>query len=724
MRKAVLFPLGFIFLLMTVGVAPGQTSPVTTAINEAVLRQANTLVLRQKLADAKSAISRGDLMGAAKLYEDCYALVEQIGSGIDAETAQTISGLVATRLELARRAQSRGDLIDANTEVSRALKVDPQNPAALAFKRQNDQMIAAMKGKIPDTATLEQIPAVMNEQTDAATLVRDGKLLYEMGKLEEAEVKLNAALKLDPDANGAYYYLNLIKQARFAREDHGHTVGFNDKMVQVVRSWENPHPDTSLPTPNPYAWTNLVYTGPGRQAIVSKLDRIRLDNVNYEGLPLSEVVRNLTEQSKLRDPEKKGINFLISANVDTSAGAVATTTPAGGATAIDPATGLPVASASAAGAESVDIGSVIVKLSLTDVRLADLLDAIVEVADHPIKYSIRDYAIVFSAKGPESPQLYSRHFRVDPNTFYQGLQSVGAVNFGSISSSGSGGSGGGSSGGGGGGSGNTASGAGVAVVDAAPGLSSARSSGGNGGGGGGGGGGGSTGGGGLRYVTLTNGTSDISIAAKDFFNTLGVNLDPPKSIFFNDRLGELFVRATEQDLDTIENAIEVLDEVSPQIHIKARFIEVEQDDSKALGFDWYLGQFSIGGGDAVGSGGTSPSLTVPPSAANPTGIFPGNTPASVIAGAATDQLISGGLRNVLGAPAIGTITGILTDPNFRVVLHALEQRTGFETLAAPEVTTTSGRQTQMRATQIHTIITGFSFQQGAAATTTTGGATP
>ena len=65
--------------------------------------------------------------------------------------------------------------------------------------------------------------------------------------------------------------------------------------------------------------------------------------------------------------------------------------------------------------------------------------------------------------------------------------------------------------------------------------------------------------GGVDYVTLTNSTVQVSIAARNFFNTLGVNLDPPKSIFFNDRLGELFVRATEQDLDTIENAIQVIE---------------------------------------------------------------------------------------------------------------------------------------------------------------------
>jgi len=169
-------------------------------------------------------------------------------------------------------------------------------------------------------------------------------------------------------------------------------------------------------------------------------------------------------------------------------------------------------------------------------------------------------------------------------------------------------------------------------------------------------------------------------------------------------------------LDTIERAIETLNEVAPQVHIKARFIEVQQDDSKALGFDWYLGQFNMNGsGSIVGTGGSSPSLNVPASAANPLGAFPGNTTATVIPGSASDQLLTGGLRN--SAPALGTITGILTDPNFRMVIHALQQRSGFEALAEPEVTTTSGRQTQMRATQIITIETGVNYQQGASAST-------
>ena len=66
--------------------------------------------------------------------------------------------------------------------------------------------------------------------------MRDGKLLYEMGKFDEAEVKLKEAVKLDPDNEGAFYYMNLVKQARYEREAHVHTVDTQDRMVQVEKA--------------------------------------------------------------------------------------------------------------------------------------------------------------------------------------------------------------------------------------------------------------------------------------------------------------------------------------------------------------------------------------------------------------------------------------------------------------------------------------------------------
>ena len=752
MTKAALLFLGLAALVALPAAVPAQDNSTAVAVNEAVLRQANTIVLRQKLAEARRVAQSGETAAAAKLYQESCELVSQIGSGVDAEHDQAVSGLAGTRLALARTAQSRGDLREAATQAQQVLKADPKNAAALAFKKQNDQMLVAMKGQIPSPAVLEQKPQIEAQKTEAKTLVQDGKMLYEMGKMDDAEGKLKQAAALDPDNTASFYYLNLIQQARFARESVQHTADTQKRMAQVEKQWVLPTSKVTLTdVPNPYATNTLIYTGPGRQAIVAKLDHIRLSDVSYDGVPLATVLSDLSKLSKLRDPEQKGINFLINSNPDQSGQAVAAPQnngipgafgAPGAAPAIDPATGLPAANptpAAGGNGEAVDVGSFLVKIpSLSDVRLADVLEAIVLVADHPVKYTVHDFAVVFSAKGAETPQLFSREFRVDPNTFYSGLESVSATTFGGSSSSGGssggGGGGGGSRGGGGGGGGggnNQNSGAVVGVVNPFAGGGSLRNQGNQGGGGGGGGqqggainplnnggaqgggaqGGNVGGGGGLNYITQVTLASNPSAVARAFFDTLGVNLSPPKSVFFNDRLGKIFVVATERDLDTIERAIEMLNEVAPQVHIKARFIEVSQDDNKALGFDWYLGNYIKG--SVIANGGSAPSLNVPVSAANPLGAYPGNTAASLIPASAADGLLTGGLRN--SGPALTTVTGILTDPNFRMVIHALEQRTGFESLAEPEVTTISGRQTQMRATIVQTIITDFSFQQGSSA---------
>src|SRR5262249_48829290 len=63
--------------------------------------------------------------------------------------------------------------------------------------------------------------------------------------------------------------------------------------------------------PNAYARTNLIWTSSRRQLIRSKLDKLRLDPINYEGLPLNEVLINLNEQAKKHDPERRGVNLII-----------------------------------------------------------------------------------------------------------------------------------------------------------------------------------------------------------------------------------------------------------------------------------------------------------------------------------------------------------------------------------------------------------------------------
>jgi hypothetical protein len=168
-------------------------------------------------------------------------------------------------------------------------------------------------------------------------------------------------------------------------------------------------------------------SGAGRQAILNKLDRIRLDTVHYESLPLSEVVFVLRDEAMKRDPEKKGINFLISQNMDP-----------GEATASSPmqvgpdGTPLPPAPQ-----EAVDVGAITIKIHppLNDVRLLDVLDVVVKVADHPIKYTVEDYGVVFSPRGSEPARKDESVFSFPggtPNEFLDSVQSQYKVDWRSV----------------------------------------------------------------------------------------------------------------------------------------------------------------------------------------------------------------------------------------------------------------------------------------------------
>ena len=240
MTKAVLLPLGFIFLLTAAMPLPAQTSAVDDANIQAVLRQAGRITLRQKLVLAKDALAHGDLVDAAKLYQEAADSAQQIGSGIDAEAFQALAGLSQTRLSLARQAQSDQDFNEAAKQILIVLKYDPKNAEALTLKKRNDQLVESYRGNIPDAATIDQAKSVLPEQTQARTLVQDGKLLYEMGRLDDAEAKLQQAKLLDPDNTATFYYLNLIQQARYNRSSFAHNADTQERVQYVEKQWVLP----------------------------------------------------------------------------------------------------------------------------------------------------------------------------------------------------------------------------------------------------------------------------------------------------------------------------------------------------------------------------------------------------------------------------------------------------------------------------------------------------
>ena len=154
-------------------------------------------------------------------------------------------------------------------------------------------------------------------------------------------------------------------------------------------------------------------------------------------------------------------------------------------------------------------------------------------------------------------------------------------------------------------------------------------------------------------IVMDPGT-DVSAMARTLFHLSGIDLvsPPGKAVFYKDSTGLLLVKATESDLDTMDRLIAQVSYVAPQIHIKARFYRV------------------------------------------PSGTMDGLT-----------RFLNGVTNTDSG------ITGILTPDHARAVMKTLPAVKGAEVLAEPEVVTTTGRQTQMRSTQVVTILTNAIYVQ-------------
>jgi Mg-chelatase subunit ChlD/anti-sigma factor RsiW len=119
-----------------------------------------------------------------------------------------------------------------------------------------------------------------------------------------------------------------------------------------------------------------------------RLDSIRLNEVSFPGVPLSAAIESLSRKVRESDPQKKGINFIVSPN------AAAPPT-------VNPQTGLPEAGAPT---EAVDLGALQVRIdppskdTLKDISLRQALDVIAKAAERPIKFSVEPNGIVVSAK--------------------------------------------------------------------------------------------------------------------------------------------------------------------------------------------------------------------------------------------------------------------------------------------------------------------------------------
>jgi general secretion pathway protein D len=201
------------------------------------------------------------------------------------------------------------------------------------------------------------------------------------------------------------------------------------------------------------------------------------------------------------------------------------------------------------------------------------------------------------------------------------------------------------------------------------------------------------------------------LGAREFLEGRGVPFPEGASASYVSAANLLVVTNTAENLLSVDELVESAISSSPrQVKIEVKMIEVNQTHLIELGFDWLMGQFNVPGSDRVfGSGGTggnqqatSPSSTDFPFAYPGTGGIPvGINP--VTAGLRSTGAILGrpsidGLIGNVVTPAIDSkspgafaISGVFTDPQFQVVLRALNQSKGIDLMAAPSVVTKSGQ---------------------------------
>jgi general secretion pathway protein D len=195
-------------------------------------------------------------------------------------------------------------------------------------------------------------------------------------------------------------------------------------------------------------------------------------------------------------------------------------------------------------------------------------------------------------------------------------------------------------------------------------------------------------------------------SAKNWLIANGVQFNGQASAVYIVKSSRLIVRNTQDQLDLIDTIIsQGSSGTGPvQVEIESKFVEIQQNNLKELSFDWLLGQFNgpatknvfLGGG-TFGTHPAGNAIDYPfvgpdgtPVGSNP--LTAGNRSGNLaISSNAIDALLFpvSGASSV--APALGAISGVFTDPQFQLVIRALNQKKGVDLLSSPKVTTKSGQ---------------------------------
>jgi hypothetical protein len=148
-----------------------------------------------------------------------------------------------------------------------------------------------------------------------------------------------------------------------------------------------------------------TYPVTGAKHIRRKLSEIVLPVVQFDNLPLGEVIAHIAAEAKKHDPEGRGLNFVIHQPFDV----------------------VPIPAADTNGAGVVAIAKpadALVRISgrLSGLTLRDALSVLCSSCDFSVKFYIEEYAVAIIPRRPG--EVLGRTFRANPDTFKEGLPGV------------------------------------------------------------------------------------------------------------------------------------------------------------------------------------------------------------------------------------------------------------------------------------------------------------
>ncbi len=611
------------------------------ATNYVIRLQENVKKADEAALRGSQLMADGDYQGAIDQYRAALDLLPDAPMTEPRRRAY-ISQFARASVLLATQRAEEGRYPEAIALVEDVLQpsVDPDNiDAKKLLQRLHD----------PDYYSPALTPAHLERvrRVKLALKTAEGHIL--LGDYDRADREYNKALNDDPYNTAARRGMEKNERHKMNYQDAAYDHTRARALREVTKGWETPVPANLESGPIVDIPTDSSTVDIRRNE--DKLKTIILSSVEFSDTPLKDALDFLQQRSveldiKETDVSKKGVNIILDAGAVPGSGAgapAAPAAPAGGGL------GFEGGAASSMGGGG-GAGDTRITLRLTNVPLAEALKYTTSLAG--LKYKVEPFAVrVVSLSAPEG-DMFTQSYVVPPNFLSTDGGGAGAA-----------------------------------------------------GGGGGGGGGGDPFGG---SESSPSGAAPVGRKTpKAILENAGITFGPGSSVFYNAANSRLIVKNTQEQLELVDIFVASLSSnVEKQIYITSRFVEISEEDGKELGFDWLLGPFAIGSNDRIfGSGGTTGNQV---GAGDPLDwAFPmnGNNVTSglrsgsqAIRGNSIDALIAeaGGVAaGSLMSPAVFGIAGIFTDPQFQLMIRALDQKKGVDLLSAPSVMARSGNRAKI-----------------------------